>query len=53
MIATDFGGLYEWNTDPGHALEFACRLAGRDFTEAEWRQHFGDRPRQPTCPEPG
>ena len=51
MIATDFGGLYEWNTDPGHALEFACRLAGRDFTEAEWRQHFGDRPRQPTCPD--
>ena len=32
-------------------LEFACRLAGRDFTEAEWRQHFGGRPWQPTCPD--
>ena len=51
MIATDLGGLYEWDTDPGHALEFACRLAGRELTEAEWRQHFGDRPWQPTCPD--
>jgi WD40 repeat protein len=51
LIASDFGGLYEWNTDPGNSLEFACRLAGRDLTEAEWRQHFGERPWQPTCPD--
>ena len=50
VIATDSGGLYYWDTSTAHAIEFACRLAGRDLTEAEWRQDFGDRPWQPTCP---
>ena len=55
MFATNFGGLYELDTDPGDAVEFGCRMAGRDLTEAEWRQHFGDRPWQATCPadQPG
>jgi WD40 repeat protein len=50
LIATDSGGLYYWDTSTAHALEFACRLAGRDLTEPEWQQSFGARPWQPTCP---
>lgn len=54
LIAGEFGGpIFEWNTRPGHAVEFACRVAGRDFTEAEWTDHFGDRPYQHICPQPG
>ena len=37
---------------PDRAIEFACRVAGRDFTEDEWADHFGDRPYQHVCPQP-
>ena len=47
------GAVFEWDTRPDHAVEFACRVAGRDFTEAEWTDHFGDRPYQHVCPQPG
>ena len=51
LIAPLFGGaVYEWDTRGQRAVEFACRLAGRDFTEQEWTQEFGDRPFQQTCP---
>ena len=50
----EFGGpVFEWDTRPDHAVEFACRVAARDFTEAEWADHFGDRPNQHICPQPG
>jgi WD40 repeat protein len=53
LIAPLWGGsVFEWDTRPDHAVEFACRVAGRDFTEAEWAEHFGDRPYQPICPQP-
>ena len=51
VIASDNDGLYYWDTRTETAIEFACGLAGRDLTETEWRQTFGDRPWQPTCPE--
>jgi WD40 repeat protein len=44
------GAVLEWDTRPDHAVEFACLVAGRDFTEAEWAEVFGDRPYQPICP---
>ena len=47
------GAVFEWDTRPDHALEFACRVAGRDFTKEEWADHFGDRPYQHVCPQPG
>ena len=54
LIAPLWGGaVFEWDTRPEHAVEFACRVAGRDFTEAEWADHFGDRPYQHICPQPG
>jgi WD40 repeat protein len=53
LIAPLWGGpLYEWNTSIRHAMGFACRVAGRGFTEAEWSAHFGDRPYRQLCPNP-
>ena len=54
LIVGEFGGpILEWDTRPEHAVEFACRVAGRDFTEAEWTDQFGDRPDQHICRQPG
>ncbi len=51
LIAPLWGGaVMEWDTRPEHAVEFACRVAGRDFTEEEWSEQFGDRPFQEICP---
>ena len=35
------GPVQEWDTRVDNALEFACRVAGRDLTEAEWTEQFG------------
>jgi WD40 repeat protein len=43
--------VYRWDTRPGYAVDFACRVAGRDITQAEWAEQFGDRPFQETCPD--
>ena len=48
-IAAYDDGVYHWDTRLEHAIETACRMAGRDLTEAEWRESFGDRPFQKTC----
>jgi DNA-binding SARP family transcriptional activator/WD40 repeat protein len=50
IAAAGNGPVYEWNTDIDRAVDFACRVAGRGFTEAEWAAHFGSRPYQETCP---
>ncbi|WP_281280831.1 BTAD domain-containing putative transcriptional regulator [Nocardioides guangzhouensis] len=44
------GPVYEWDTSTDYAITFACRLAGRDFTKAEWEEHFPGRRYQETCP---
>ena len=44
------GPIWRWNTDVGYTVDFACRVAGRDFTEAEWSAQFGSLPYQKTCP---
>ena len=37
LIAPLQGGeVYRWDTRLEHAVEFACLVAGRDVTEAEW-----------------
>jgi WD40 repeat protein len=43
------GPVYEWDTRIDHAVAFACRVAGRDFTEVEWAEQFGERPYQRVC----
>lgn len=35
-------GVVVWDIDPEHQFEFACRLAGRDLTDTEWRTYLGD-----------
>ena len=43
------GPIYKWDTDLDTAIAFACGVAGRDLTKAEWRDQFGDRPYRRTC----
>ncbi|WP_165821008.1 BTAD domain-containing putative transcriptional regulator [Nocardioides gansuensis] len=43
--------VYVWEPNFERAIEFACAAAGRDFTQAEWREHFGDLPFRETCPQ--
>ena len=35
--------------DTAGLLQLACLTAGRNMTEAEWQQYFGDQPYTPTC----
>lgn len=51
VITSDYESVYRWDTSTAHALDFACTLAGRDFTRAEWEEAFGGRPYQQTCPQ--
>ncbi|MDR7253853.1 DNA-binding SARP family transcriptional activator/WD40 repeat protein [Nocardioides sp. BE266] len=52
LIAPFLGhAVYVWDPSPERALEFACRMAGRDLTEAEWAENFPDQPYRETCPE--
>jgi WD40 repeat protein/DNA-binding SARP family transcriptional activator len=51
LIADGYeGSVYRWDTRPGYAVDFACHVAGRDITKAEWSAQFGDRPFQEVCP---
>jgi WD40 repeat protein len=51
LIAPLWGGaVFRWDTDPDRAIAFACRAAGRDLSEAEWSEVFGDTPFRQTCP---
>jgi WD40 repeat protein len=47
-LAAD-GSIYRWDTNPDSWVEFACRVAGRNLTDAEWRDTFGHRPYRQTC----
>jgi DNA-binding SARP family transcriptional activator/class 3 adenylate cyclase/WD40 repeat protein len=40
-----------WDLDPSHWAVLACSIAGRNLTQAEWRQYLSDRPYQRTCPQ--
>ena len=33
-------GVMVWDIDPDHQFEYACRIAGRDLTENEWRTYL-------------
>jgi WD40 repeat protein len=50
IVATRDGAVYTWDTRVEQWIEFACRVAGRNLTDAEWRDAFGDRPYRETCP---
>jgi WD40 repeat protein len=50
IVATRDGAVFEWDTRIEYWIEFACRVAGRNLTDAEWRESFGDRTYRDTCP---
>ena len=50
LVAYDDGSVIEFATDPDVWIEHACQVAGRNLTETEWRDAFGDRPYHETCP---
>jgi WD40 repeat protein len=49
-VANWDGEVYELDTRIERWIEFACEVAGRDLTQAEWRETFRDRPYRATCP---
>jgi hypothetical protein len=44
------GRVLTWDTRPQHAIDFACRIAGRDLTADEWRTFVGTGPQFEVCP---
>jgi WD40 repeat protein/DNA-binding SARP family transcriptional activator len=50
LVWTGEGGLATWDTRPDSWVKFACTIAGRSLTEAEWAEAFGARPYHETCP---
>jgi WD40 repeat protein/DNA-binding SARP family transcriptional activator len=51
QIASADGSVYTWDTRPQPWIDHACAVAGRNLTEDEWRDAFGDRPYHRTCPQ--
>lgn len=49
LVTNAARGILIWNLDPDSFRSAACRLAGRDLTEAEWRRYVGDGPQVELC----
>jgi WD40 repeat protein len=49
-ILDSVGNVFTWDTRPEYALEFACRIAGRDMTDDEWHTYVGTGPQFRVCP---
>ena len=50
-IASYDGRVYRWQTDRDRAVDFACRMAGRDLTHEEWQQLLPAQPYRSVCPD--
>jgi WD40 repeat protein len=49
LVADSSGSILTWDLDPTSWVSAACRLAGRELTEEEWRTYLPDRPFTRTC----
>ena len=49
-IATYSGQMYRWDTDPERSVDFACAMAGRNLTPAEWAEYLPEQPYERVCP---
>ena len=49
VIVGSDGDIHALDTDARTWVAFACALAGRDLTAAEWTKVLGDREYRPTC----
>jgi WD40 repeat protein len=48
-IADSSGSVRTWDPSPSTWVAAACRMAGRDLTEAEWRSYLPNRAYEPVC----
>ena len=48
-VAAISGDTYEWDPSPEAAIDYACGVAGRDLTEQEWHDAFGELAYRSTC----
>ena len=53
VIAQPQGKVLTWDSRPQHAIDIACRLAGRNLTQEEWDGHVPNRTYEPACPRLG
>ena len=44
MLTAGDGAVFTWDIRPESWVATACAIAGRNLTEDEWRDAFGDRP---------
>ncbi|HYN29316.1 MAG TPA: BTAD domain-containing putative transcriptional regulator [Dermatophilaceae bacterium] len=49
LVAQEDGPIRRWDLDPGGWVRTACAMAGRELTEAEWRDHLPNRDFRPVC----
>ena len=52
LVAQDSGPVRRWDLDPASWVRTACAVAGRDLSEAEWRDHVPGREFRPVCTAP-
>ena len=51
LIFYDTGEIFEWDQRPDGWEAYACAVAGRNLTKAEWEDLFPDQAYRVTCPE--
>jgi WD40 repeat protein len=44
------GSGVAWDPGPTRSIDYACAMAGRDMTAAEWATYVGDTEQQQVCP---
>jgi WD40 repeat protein len=49
LIPAEDGTVMRWDARPAHWLSFACAVAGRELTAAEWAQALDTRRYRRTC----
>ena len=43
--------IFIWDVDEESWIQRLCRIAGRNFTQAEWQNYLDGRPYERTCPQ--
>ena len=51
LVIDNLTDTAQWPTDVRRWRAFACQVAGRDLTRAEWNDLLPDRPYQSICPQ--
>jgi WD40 repeat protein/DNA-binding SARP family transcriptional activator len=51
LIVDDTGGILEWDPRPDRWEAYACSVAGRNLTKAEWAEFVPGEPYRVTCPD--